>query len=252
MALGARPVSLAWYDATQSMVAQYPVAAIPWSNLTHIVYNGGYQPFPNGSLAVGQDRDCSPTGCTTENREKRVVLQIVGGGSVTQIAVGRPQAAAVGAGALQDTTQLAGDMPSRCYAHGSGLPTCFFRGAVGWHASMLVGWATRGSANAHLAGELRFCKCLCSTLRPTCHRGVVAQPQAACLLSSGGPFFFFFFFFSSSFFFRLEEPTRGKQETGIPALTSAARPRVRNPQKICARAAGQLSRSGQRSWTRGR
>ena len=66
VALGARPVSLAWYDATQSMVAQYPVAAIPWSNLTHIVYNGGYQPFPNGSLAVGQDRDCSPAGCTSD------------------------------------------------------------------------------------------------------------------------------------------------------------------------------------------
>ena len=59
-----RPMSVAWYDATRGMVEQYPVKAIPWSNLTHIVYNGGYQPASNGSLAVGQDCDCTLAGCT--------------------------------------------------------------------------------------------------------------------------------------------------------------------------------------------
>ena len=61
-----RPMSVAWYDATAGMVAAYPVSAIPWSNLTHIVYNGGFQPFANGTLAMGQDRDCSPSGCTSD------------------------------------------------------------------------------------------------------------------------------------------------------------------------------------------
>ena len=60
-----RPMSVAWYDATAEMVAAYPVSAIPWSNLTHIVYNGGFQPFRNGTLAMGQDRDCTPSGCTS-------------------------------------------------------------------------------------------------------------------------------------------------------------------------------------------
>eukprot|EP01052_Picozoa_sp_SAG31_P064118 SAG31_NODE_22995_length_513_cov_1.618357_1_plen_96_part_10 len=35
-----RPMAVAWYDATQGMVDQYAVSAIPWSNITHIVYNG--------------------------------------------------------------------------------------------------------------------------------------------------------------------------------------------------------------------
>ena len=61
-----RPMAVAWYDATAAMVDAYPVSAIPWSNLTHIVYNGGFQPFANGTLAMGQDRDCSPSGCTSD------------------------------------------------------------------------------------------------------------------------------------------------------------------------------------------
>eukprot|EP01050_Picozoa_sp_SAG11_P013273 SAG11_NODE_1538_length_4723_cov_5.640138_6_plen_355_part_00 len=60
-----RPMAVAWYDATAEMVDAYPVSAIPWSNLTHIVYNGGFQPYANGTLAMGQDRDCSPSGCTS-------------------------------------------------------------------------------------------------------------------------------------------------------------------------------------------
>ena len=67
---------------------------------------------------------------TSENREMRGVLQIVvGGGSATQIVVGHPKAAAVGAGARQDTTLLAGGLLCRCFAHGSGLPARFFQRA---------------------------------------------------------------------------------------------------------------------------
>eukprot|EP01047_Picozoa_sp_COSAG01_P120585 COSAG01_NODE_49325_length_373_cov_0.755474_1_plen_111_part_10 len=64
-------MAVAWYDATTSMVTSFPIAAIPWSNITHIVYNGGYQPFPNGTLAVGQDSSdgsvqTTETGCGTD------------------------------------------------------------------------------------------------------------------------------------------------------------------------------------------
>ena len=61
---GGRPMAVAWYDATSELVESYPVEAIPWSNLTHIVYNGGFQPYANGSLAYGQDMNCGPSGCT--------------------------------------------------------------------------------------------------------------------------------------------------------------------------------------------
>eukprot|EP01046_Picozoa_sp_COSAG06_P041079 COSAG06_NODE_5053_length_3759_cov_2.454645_4_plen_182_part_00 len=61
-----RPMAVAWFDATAGMVQDYPVSAIPWSNLTHIVYNGGFQPYTNGTLAMGQDIDCEPSGCVAD------------------------------------------------------------------------------------------------------------------------------------------------------------------------------------------